>query len=338
MNEGPRFRKILAIRFARLGDVILLLPALRAIKSCFPDAQITLITGHRCAPIAELCPSIDEVISVDRVAMRNAPIIRALRDMKEVVIGVRRRNFDLVIDFHSFRETNLLAWLSRASVRLGMKRHNQSFLRYCFTQPPVLEDKRLHAAEMFRRVASAVPGAELRSETSPTLRIPQGVRERVSATLPPKPRLALYVDAPAADRVWPADRFAAVADYAIERWNASVLVLSSPAGAALAARTRGASRHGSDVHAFTDLTLPELAGMVESAQVLISNDTGPMHLGPALGVCTLALFSVGFPEHFRPTGVNDKFLRANPIRDIGVERVIELLESSWATVGPDPPR
>ncbi len=51
---------ILAIRFARLGDVILLLPALAAIKESLPLAHLSLLTGHRCAPIAEMCPAIDE--------------------------------------------------------------------------------------------------------------------------------------------------------------------------------------------------------------------------------------------------------------------------------------
>src|SRR6185369_5679286 len=99
--------RVLAIRFARLGDVILLLPALASLKERFPDSELTLLTGHRCAPIAKLCPAIDHVIEVDRVAMRDGPVWRALRQMARLVRDVKRRRFDLVVDFHSFRETNL---------------------------------------------------------------------------------------------------------------------------------------------------------------------------------------------------------------------------------------
>src|ERR1051326_4479663 len=80
--------------------------------------------GHRCTPIAEMCPAIDDVISVDRIAMRDGPVWRALADVKKLVSDIRKREFDAVIDFHSFRETNLLTWFSRAPFRLGMRRHN----------------------------------------------------------------------------------------------------------------------------------------------------------------------------------------------------------------------
>jgi ADP-heptose:LPS heptosyltransferase len=69
--------------------------------------------------------------------------------------------------------------------------------------------------------------------------------------------------------------------------------------------------------------------------LLISNDTGPMHIGPAIGVRTLGLFSVGYPEHFRPIGPADRFLRGNPIDTICVEEVIKTVEEMWVTAGRD---
>ena len=67
MTRLSGISNILAIRFARIGDVVLLLPALVRLKSSFEGARLTLATGSRSAPIAELCPRIDEVISVDRL-------------------------------------------------------------------------------------------------------------------------------------------------------------------------------------------------------------------------------------------------------------------------------
>src|SRR5438132_8802104 len=104
-----------------------------------------------------MCPAIDEVLAVDRVAMRDGPVRTALRDMHRLVRDVRRAGFDLVIDFHSFRETNLLTWLSGAPIRVAMKRDQTSYLGFCFNRPPVMEDKRLHVAEMFRKVVSNIP-------------------------------------------------------------------------------------------------------------------------------------------------------------------------------------
>jgi len=321
--------KILAIRFARLGDVVLLLPALGTLKERFPDSELTLLTGHRCAPVAELCPAIDSVISVDRIAMRDGPAWRAMRDMAQVVRGVRRRHFDIVVDFHSFRETNLLAWLSGAPVRIGMKRHNAPYWRFCFNRPPVKEDKTLHVAEMFQKVAAAVPAAhavvsgesfcrKTGAPAAPLGRLGLKKAERLTVTF--------YIAAPVPERIWPPERFAQVADYAVEKLGAAVVVITSPERIDLAGRLREACRNASELSVFADLTLPCLSAVIGSSHLLISNDTGPMHLGPAMGVPTLGLFSVGYPEHFRPTGLHDRFLRANPIEMIPVKDVIEAID------------
>jgi ADP-heptose:LPS heptosyltransferase len=319
--------KILAIRFARLGDVILLLPALGLLKQRFPESELTLLTGHRCAPIAELCPAIDRVISVDRVAMRDGPAWQALWKMGALIRQIRTERFDLVLDFHSFRETNLLSWLSNAPRRIGMKRHDAPYWSFCFNELPILEDKQLHVSEMFQKVVCSVPAK------SNSRRPPYSPLGRLRVEKATVPTIALYVDAPVPDRTWPPERFAKVADFAVAKLGASVIVICSNQRRDLATRVQGASRQPNLLTIFSELTLRELAGVIASAHLLISNDTGPMHLGPAVGVPTLGLFSVGLPEHFRPTGPNDRFLKVNPIEKLEVEQVTEEMEKMWTIVG-----
>src|SRR5262249_33964882 len=148
-------------------------------------------------------------------------------------------------------------------------------------------------------------------------------------------RIVLYVAAPVSERIWPPDRFAAVADFGIEKLGAEVVVISSRERADLAGRVKKLSRHGHCLSVFTDLSLPELVGVIRSAQLFISNDTGPMHIGPAVGVPTLGLFSVGYPEHFRPIGTHDSFLRADPIEGIGIEEVLQTVERMLITADRD---
>ena len=319
--------KILAIRFARLGDVILLLPALASLKDKFPNSELTLMTGHRCAPLAELCPAIDRVIAVDRVAMRDGPVLRALLEMATLMRDVRKHRFDMVVDFHSFRETNLLTWLSGAPVRLGMKRHNASYLRFCFNRAPVVEDKSLHVSEMFQKIVESLPSTS--GKTKVEAAKPLG---RLAVRKRREPTVAFFVDAPVPERIWPPEYFAEIADFAIEKWNAAVIVISSNERPDLASRVQKACRHPDRLSIFTNLTLPELARVIASADLLVSNDTGPMHIGPAVGVRTLGLFSVGYPEHFKPIGSGDRYLRGNPIEEIAIEDVIETVEEMWATV------
>jgi heptosyltransferase-1 len=326
--------KILAIRFARLGDVILLLPALASLKSKFPEAELTFLTGHRCAPVAELCPAIDHVIAVDRVAMREGPAWHAVREMVSLVREVRRKQFDVVVDFHSFRETNLLAWLSGAPQRIGMKRYKAPYLTFCFTSPPVLEDKTLHVADMFQKVVDSIPSPS-DSKEPPARRDALG---RVRIAKAGHPTVALYIDAPVPERIWPPESFAAVADFVLERLGAEPIVISGNERPELARRVRLASRYPDRLSILDNLTLPELARVIASAHLLISNDTGPMHIGPAVGVPTLGLFSVGYPEHFRPIGVSDTVVRGNPIETIEVKNVIETVEQMWTIAGRDLPR
>ena len=148
--------------------------------------------------------------------------------------------------------------------------------------------------------------------------------------MPAGPRLTLYVDAPVPERIWPQEFFARVADDAIEKLGAVVAVVSGDGGGALAERVRTASRFGNQISIFSRVTIPELAGLIASSRLFISHDTGPMHIGPAVGVPTIGLFSVGYPEHFRPTGPRDRFFRANPIEKIEVQDVIECAERMWA--------
>ena len=325
---------ILAVRLARLGDVILLLPALAQLKANFPGSRLTFLTDDRFAPIAQMCPAIDKVISVDRITMRDGSVLGALSAMRRLARDIRRREFDLVVDFHGFRETNLLTWFSGAPQRLGLKRYDRSFLPFCFNLPPVVEDKALHVSQMFRKVAERFGHQRPPTEN---LAIPESARLWVRDRLPAgRPLVVLYVDAPVRERMWPAERFAAVADYTIERFGAAVVVLAGPEALSRAQRVRESAQFQERIHVFAGLPIAQVFAVIESAKLLVSNDTGPMHIGPAVGTPTLALFSVGLPEHFRPTGANDRFLKGNPIDRVEVGEVLKAVEAMWATAAdPD---
>lgn len=324
---------ILAIRLARFGDVVLLLPALTALKSNVPHSRLTFLTDNRLSSLAEMCPAIDEVIAVDRIAMRDGSRLSSLGSMHNVIRDVRHRRFDLAIDFHGFRETNLLTWLSGSPQRLGLKRFDQSFLNFCFNLPPVLEDKSIHEAQVFMNVAERFSIGN--SPTAPAMVVPESSQQWGRTTLGSRSYAALYVDAPTSKRIWPPEHFAAVADHLSLRYGLRIVVISGPEGSNLLTRFQKASKSADEILVFSNLTIPQLAAVVRGADLWISNDTGPMHLGPILGVPTLGLFSIGLPEHFRPTGPFDRFLLANPIERITVKEVIDGVERLRSKERPD---
>src|SRR5262249_7097107 len=153
--------------------------------------------------------AVDDVISLDRIALRDGPMTGAIFEMGRLVRDVRRRRFDLVVDFHSFRETNLLAWLSRAGRRVALKRQNAPYLSFCFNSPPVIEDKSVHVGEMFRRVSAAITGNVVQA-AGRSLIVPDEKKHWAELVMGGGPRLSLYIDAPVPERIWPPEYFARV--------------------------------------------------------------------------------------------------------------------------------
>ena len=208
-------------------------------------------------------------------------------------------------------------------MRIGMKRYKAPFLGFCFNSPPVAEDKSLHVAEMFQKVVAAVPATLSQSVRS------SDVLGRLTIEKAKEKTVVLYVDAPVPERIWPPEKFAEIANFASERLGAAVIVIASSERAELASRIKTAVRNREKLKVFTDLDLKQLAATIASGHLLVSNDTGPMHIGPAVGVPTVGLFSVGYPEHFRPIGEHDRFLRGNPIQAIETSDVMKVIGEVW---------
>lgn len=327
-NHPMNCKKILIIRFARLGDVILLIPSIRAIRNHFPHAQIDVAVGHRCAPVLEMCSAVSNVISMNRLEMRDGCKLAAIWNILRFSERIRKERYDLVLDFHSFRETNLLAWYSGAKWRLGLKRTHGAYLPFCFNLDPVLEDKSLHVSSVFLSLLRPLGIQTL--DKNPSLDLCASDLEQADQFLE-RYEIALNntligfnIGAGASSRAWPLEKFADLAGKLNLRFRARIILISGPQDGDISQRALKLMFEHRPVIAH-NLSLRELAAIVSRCQVLVSNDTGPMHLGPSVGVPTLGLFSVGYPEHYRPLGRHSRFLKVNSIERLGVEEVYENL-------------
>jgi ADP-heptose:LPS heptosyltransferase len=320
---------------------VLLLGALRTLREAYPGARLTLMTGTPYAAAAGMCPFVDDVLAVDRHQMRDGSPFAAVRGIIRLASDLRNRRFDLVVDFHSFRETNLLSWVSGARLRIGMKRSDRAYLPFCFNLDPVLEDKSLHVAEMFRRVAlgaarrdPAMPGSADSEFTGGVLAIPpalsEEVRRRHLSGLEGRSVLAIYTGASVSARRWAPDGFAEVARYALESWGAGVVVLTG-----ISEEEEGIGREivrlagAGNVRLVTGLPIPELAALMAECRSLVANDSGPMHLGGAVGVPTLGIFSASLPVHYRPMGAGTAYVHEERMEDVHAGAVIGKLIPLW---------
>ncbi|MEW5975715.1 MAG: glycosyltransferase family 9 protein [Acidobacteriota bacterium] len=321
-------RRILIIRLARLGDVILMFPAIRALRSRFPKSHLAMVVGQPYAPVLEMCSAVDEVIAVDRVAMRDGSKLVALRDILLLVRKVRSPRFDLVLDFHSFRETNLLSLCSAGRYRMGVQRFQAPYLSFCFNLPPVLEDKSRHVAETFLSLVQPLGALQNLDDYQLDFAaqdVAAGKRFcRTWGVSPGTILLGMNVGAGSPGRTWPPERFAELADLLSHEKNVTVVVFSGPGESHLARAVVDAMRTPPPILA-DELPLRSLAAAFSQCRVLLSNDTGPMHLAAAAGVPTLGLFSLSSPDHYRPLGPRSRHLRRTPIQDLTAEEVHAVL-------------
>jgi ADP-heptose:LPS heptosyltransferase len=329
-------RNILVIDFGQLGDVVLSLPALRAIRKRFPAAQITIAVGKPGAEIIELCGYANDVLVVDRVALRDGfkplSIIRVFGLVKEV----RKRGFDFVIDLHSLSETNLLGFLSGAPKRLYARRPGRSldYLANYRPKPPVETDHRQrHLIDRYLDVLSPL---EIKTadrlpalKTRPT---DDAVVERILRKAQADagaPLIGIFPGAGHPSRRWPLQQFSALANQLIKNDQVKILMFVGPEERPLLKEMK--QQFPSSVVLLDQLTLPQLAAAATRLAAFVSNDTGPMHIAAAVGTPVVLLLDKRAPTSYLPQGDQHRIIYNNIIGDISVDEVYVATRSILAS-------
>ena len=322
MDFDPR--NILVIDFGQLGDVVLSLPALSAIRQRFPRARITVAVGKSCAQVVELSGFADATLVVDRVALRDGPKPWAVFRIFRLVKDVRHSRFDFVIDLHSMSETNLLGFFSGASHRLYARRPGRS-LDYLsnFSPRPSIEDRSSHAVDRYLTVLAPlgirdvprIPKLITRPEDD--MAVEQMLkRMRADAGIP---LVGLFPGAGHPSRRWPLVRFAELAGKLARETDVRIVVFAGPEERAMVKEMR--ETFGKDTIIFDKLTIPQLTSALARLSVLISNDTGPMHIAAAVGASVVLLLDRRAPDSYLPVSGQHQIIYNNIIEDVSVDEV-----------------
>jgi len=327
-------KNILVIDFGQLGDVVLSLPALRAIRERFPKARITVAVGKTGAEVIALSGYADDTLSVDRVALRDGFTPLSVFQIFKLVQTVRRRQFDFVIDLHSLSETNLLGFFSGARKRLYSRRPGRSldFLSNFQPRPPVEDAKRKHLIDRYLDVLA--PLGVKNADRLPRLKT-QVVNDRHVEQLLRKakadsgsPLIGLFPGAGHVSRRWPLQRFAELAEFFIRNDQFKVIAFVGPEEASLVSEIR--SLFPSSTIILDRLTVSQLASAVARLAAFVSNDTGPMHIASAVGTPVVLLLDKRAPQTYLPLGEHHRTIYNNLISEIGVEEVYEATRSALA--------
>lgn len=327
-QQIPDFKNILVIHFGQLGDVVLGLPALKAIRTRFPHAEITTLVGKPGADIVALARVADEMITVDRVALRDGNKLASIGRIFSLVGQIRRCKFDLVIDLNSLYETNVLAFLSGAKYRLFLNRENRSLDRLAkFPVKPLLEDKSKHHTDRFLDVLQPLGVLE----TPRTCLVPpsDGSLEEIqrylaSQNVGDKKLIGLFLGAGHPSRRWDLDNFAQLATRLSANENYRVLILLGPEERDLRDAATGTFRDSALL--VPEMPLSVFYALLSKIDILVSGDTGPMHLGAIAGAGIVLLSEIGSPNVFRPLIEELVVLDAKPLSKICVDEVAEAID------------
>jgi len=323
VNFNPQ--NILVIHFGQMGDVILALPALQAIRAKFPQARITALLGKSSAMVARLVDVFDEEIIVDRVELRDGSKLRSINKIRRIVKETRRRKFDFVIDLHSLSETNLLGFLSGARKRLYANRENRSldFLGK-FPENPPTEDKSKHISERYLDVLAplGIENVDTFAHIAPRAENLEETRELFrSFGIKNETLVGLFPGAGHPSRRWSLENFARLAERLLKQKNCRVLVFLGPEEADLAEEIE--QKFPPETIVLKPLKLLTFFAAVSKMRVFVSNDTGPMHLAAIAGASVVLILDERAPDTFLPLTKNLRVVKSGEIGKISVDEVFQ---------------
>ncbi|MFQ5890812.1 MAG: glycosyltransferase family 9 protein [Gemmatimonadota bacterium] len=295
--------RILVIEYWQLGDVVIALPFLTALRRMFPRARLTAVVGRAGEMLLRGDKVVDEIIRVDvpwavhfRRWRKYNPFSPSLWSALAVFWRLRRKGFDLGFAGRMDIRDHFLLWLSRARRRVGYGEAGGSFL---LTDNVPCPDRLVHRSRLWLRLLREPPVGPQRP--APLLEVGDADSGRASEFLGSRGideytlLVGIHSGARIATRRWGDERFAAVAERILEQFDVKILWFKENQ-AARPGRAAG--------HRYIEVVLPmrEFMAVLSRCSLLVCNDSGPMHVAAALGVPVVAIFGPQEPAVFAPVG------------------------------------
>jgi ADP-heptose:LPS heptosyltransferase len=302
--------RILLLRLERIGDLVMALPAIRDVRALAPSARIDLVVGSWNAALARAVPSVDHVETLDARWLARERAGLGLGSMLRSARTWRHRGYDLAVNFEPDIRSNLLLAASAASRTVGWTSGGGG---------PILDlsldfDPGSHTTANARRLVAAAFGRQAPDSARPLLAIPDSAAAAVAARLRPppgKPLVGVHVSGGRAIKQWDPARFAEVAVRLADARGASIVATGGPGDRDLVNRFLAALAPRVVVDAYGDDDLLTSAAVLARLDLLVTGDTGPMHLASAVGTPVVAVFGPSDPSRYAPSGPLDHVIRVD---------------------------
>lgn len=299
--------RILLLRLERIGDLLMALPAIADVRTAAPDARIDLVVGSWNADIAHSVVGVDGVQILDVPWLARGAAAASTPHLLRTAAGWRRERYDVAINFEPDVRSNLLLALSGARWCAGYRSGGggpvlDQALDYAPTE---------HTTENARRlVAQALAHPAPPSTPARTLVAPETARREAIAILAGarRPRVAMHVAGGRQIKQWPLDRFISIARSLVDREGATIVLTGGPGDEAMVREAR-AALPSDRVIDISGAGLLLVAAVLERCDLMITGDTGPMHVAAAVGLPIVAVFGPSDPRRYAPRGAHDRVVR-----------------------------
>jgi lipopolysaccharide heptosyltransferase II len=303
-------RRVLLLRLERIGDLLMVRDAIADARAAWPDAEIDLVVGSWNAQVAALMPSVSRIETLDVPWLARGAagdgwgrLIARARDWKT-------RDYDVAVNFEPDIRSNALLWLSGARRRVGYTSGGGgAFLTHAYAYAP--QD---HVATNARALIASASEQPISHLAAPSLlRIPEASRQHARERLARarRPFVGVHASGGRASKQWHLDRFAETARSIAEQTRGTIVLTGGPDDRGLVDRVRAPLTDLEVIDACGTSDLPDLAALLESLDVFLTGDTGPMHLAAAVGTPVVALFGPSDPRRYGPLGTGHRVLRVD---------------------------
>lgn len=296
-------RSIIVLAREHIGDLVCTIPALRSLRQLYPHARIVVELGERATCVLENCPYVDELIL--------RPRHQGLRGKARFIRELRRRRFDLGVILDDSADMPLFLWLGNVTRRVGLARKKRFV--HLLTDPVPYDFETHEMIDNFRNVVAHL-GADI-SDPVPELAITAAEVDAVDRMLAAAgvtatdTLVALNPSASTQPRHWPPERFAELGARLSTLPGVRLLLTGGPGDQRLVEDIL--SRMQTPPIVVMGVTVLQLAETLRRSTLLVSGDTGPMHIACAVGTPVVALFGPSKPPISGPGYVDGNIVIQN---------------------------
>lgn len=308
-------QNILLIKLRHHGDMLLTTPVINALRQRYPQANIDVLLYQETRPMLEAHPAVRQLHVIDR-KWKNAGSWQKMRHERDLIAAVRATHYDLAINLADQWRSAIITRLSGAPVRIGFafKKRDNAFWRACHTLLVSTDGhNKLHTVEqnMAALAPLGISAAGAQTSMHYTQADWQQVRTLLAARNVTAPWIVVQPTSRWVFKCWDDEKFAATID-SLARQGHKILLTAAPDKKELAMieHIQSLCRSEEVISVAGEFSLPQLAALIDHAQLFIGVDSAPMHMAAALNTPCIALFGPTKLQHWRPWGENNRVIWA----------------------------